>query len=94
MYAHMWKPEDNLRCRYLGTIHSAFEMGSFTGLELSRLVRLAASTSIPGIHLSLLSRCWDYKHTTLFHMGSGDGTQVLTFMKQAFYPLSCLPSVH
>lgn len=37
----MWKPEDTLKCYYLGTIYPVFEMGSFTDPEFSKLARLS-----------------------------------------------------
>lgn len=41
MYVHTWRPKISFQCCSLGVVYLVFEKQSFTGLELSKQVKLA-----------------------------------------------------
>lgn len=67
-----------------------FEAGFLTGLEFTELVNARDLSVYTDLVLGL------QLHTTVpgFHMGTGDGLQVLVFVQQVFYSLNHLPSLN
>lgn len=75
------RAQDNLECHSSTAVHLfVLGFGSFTGLALVKLLRLAGHQD-PEIYLPLLLQCWYYRHTTpvifvvCFYVGSKDQIQ-------------------
>lgn len=80
----------SLRCHSSETVYFALETGSL--INLNSLI--FGSCWAPGIVLPLPPQFWDYKyHALLFHVGTGNQTQVLMLTWQVLYELSCLPAL-